>query len=111
MQNYNLPAVNRGNTSTPVSFILPTNELYDLTGAVARIQVRRHANHELVQEYSSEGENPTLNIEQPHTITLPASLVTLPNGTYKWDLMITFADERVKTYIGGDWVVNAVITE
>ncbi len=107
MQNYNLPTVNHGNTFGGVNFTLPTDPLYDLTGATIKIQVRKNFNHEIVKEYAA---GTGLTITLPHTIEFAPHIVTLPAAVYKWDLKIVFADGRAKTYIGGEWTVNAVIT-
>ncbi|MEI6750019.1 MAG: hypothetical protein WCM93_12740 [Bacteroidota bacterium] len=108
MQNYNLPSVNHGNTFEGVDFILPTDSHYDLTNATAKIQLRNSPVNALVKEFVTPN---TLLITLPHKITLPTQIIDFPAATYKYDLQITFADGRVKTYIGGEWIINPVITQ
>jgi len=105
MQNYNLPAVNRNNTFDGVVFVLPTNAVYDLTGAVIKLHVKIKPEQPIIKQFSD------FNITLPHTIEFPAQVIKIPAGTYLWDLKIVFADGREKTYIGGNWIINPVITE
>jgi hypothetical protein len=107
MQNYNLPTVNFDNTFEGVVFTLPTDAKYDLTLAVVKLQVRVASGTVLVKEFSSPA---ALLITLPHTITFPPTSIEIPAGEYKWDLKIWFADGREKTYIGGTWKINSVIT-
>lgn len=107
MQNYNLPAVNFDNTFEGVEFILPSNAIYDLTHAVVKLQVRQNPSTQLIHEFST----PThLLITLPYTITFLPQLISIPAGVYKWDLKIFFQNGREKTYIGGTWTINPVIT-
>ncbi len=107
MQNYNLPAVNFDNTFPGVLFVLPTSELYDLTHAYCKIQLRSNYGLAVIKEFTSPFG---LLITLPHTITFPEQSIQIAPGTYKWDLKITFSDGREKTYIGGTWTINPVIT-
>lgn len=107
MQNYNLPTVNFDNTFSGVEFTLEAFPAINLAGAVAKIQVRRSAGLAVAQEFISPA---TLTITQPNKVSIPAQIITIPAGNYKWDLKIKFADNTEKTYIGGDWIINSVIT-
>lgn len=107
MQNYNLPSVNRGNTFGGVEFQLPAGQQFDLEGAAVKIQVRKTTNATVVKELASPAD---ITIIPPSVIRLNEHLVDIPSGVYKWDMKITFSDTREKTYIGGDWVINPVIT-
>jgi hypothetical protein len=107
MQNYNLPSANRNNTFEGVEFVLPAGDQFNLTGASAKLQVRRNPSTNLVADYKSPT---TLLLTPPYTITLPPHIVTIPEGSYVWDLKIWFADGREKTYIGGKWDIKPVIT-
>lgn len=107
MQNYNLPTVNFDNTFEGVEFTLPTDARYDLTNAVVKLQVRANPGTALIKEFAS----PTgLLITLPHTIIFREHSVAIAAGTYKWDLKIWFQDGREKTFIGGTWQINPVIT-
>jgi hypothetical protein len=108
MNNYDLPSVNQGNTFEGVDFILPTDSHYELDNAIAKIHIRNSPVNALVKEFISPN---TLIITLPHKITLPTQIIDIPAGTYKYDLQITFSDGRVKTFIGGSWVINPVITQ
>lgn len=108
IQTYNLPDCNSGNTFAGVTFILPTDEKYDLTDATVKIQIRKGSDSSVIKEFKSPT---TLLVELPHTIIFPEQLITIGAGTYFWDLKIVFADGRQKTYIGGQWKINPVITQ
>ena len=107
MQNYNLPTVNYDNTFEGVEFTLPSDERYDLTGALVKIQIRVRPGAPIIKEFASPAG---LLITLPHTIIFPQQSIEIPAGYYMWDLKIWFQDGREKTYIGGTWKINAVIT-
>lgn len=108
MQNYNLPSVNQGNTFGGVEFQLPDEPQFNLLGASIKIQVRKTSSAAVVEEFINPGQ---ITIVLPATIRLNARVINIPGGVYKWDMKITFQDTREKTYIGGEWVINNVITE
>ena len=107
MQNYNLPDVNVDNTFEGVEFVLPADEKFNLTNAFVKLQVRKSPNAPVIKQFTSPSG---LVISLPYTITLPQQLISVPEGSYQWDLKITFADGREKTYVGGNWRINPVIT-
>jgi len=107
MQNYNLPSTNHGNTFDGVEFTLPTGDLFNLGGADVKVQVRKLPGDTVLKEFVAPED---IEITAPDKIRLLPHIVSIPVGRYKWDMKITFADLREKTYIGGEWVINAVIT-
>jgi hypothetical protein len=108
VQNCNLPDLNYDNTFPGIQFVLPENELYDLAYATAKIQFRKSVGSAV--EFEFKPGNGSLIIEQPYTITIPEQIVPLKPGIYLWDLKIRFQDQREKTYVGGKWTINPVIT-
>lgn len=108
MQNYDLPDCYSHNTFEGVEFTLPTDDIYNLDYASAKIQVKALVGGPVLHEFKQG--NGTLVIQLPHTITLPQQQVKLAPGTYLWDLKIIFSDQRQKTYIGGKWTIKPVIT-
>lgn len=107
MQNYNLPDVNFDNTFEGVEFVLPADEKFNLINASVKLQVRKSPNAPVIKQFVSPSG---LVIALPNTITLPQQIISIPEGGYQWDLKITFADGREKTYVGGNWKINPVIT-
>ena len=107
MQNYNLPSVNYDNTFKGVKFVLPNDIRYDLTGATVKIYVRKTVDSPVIFKFEVPGG---IEVTLPYTITLKPTVVDIAPGLYKWDLKIVFANQVEKTYIGGNWLINPVIT-
>jgi hypothetical protein len=108
MQNCNLPPLNHDNTFEGIQFVLPENALFDLSYATAKMQFRKSVGAPVDLEFRP-GMG-TMVIEQPYTITIPPQKIELKPGIYLWDLKIRFQDGREKTYVGGKWIINPVIT-
>lgn len=108
MQIYNLPECATDNTFEGVQFVFPEEEIYNLTLANAKIQVRAAVGTPILKEFKiSDG---SLLIQGTNVISIPPQLIKLKSGTYSWDLKIIFLDQREKTFIGGKWVITPVIT-
>lgn len=104
IQNYNLVSVNYGNTFQGVRFNLPQQLTYSLTGAIVTMQVRTSPEGAAVATYILP------HIDQYSFQLLPFVVKIKPN-TYEYDILISFADGREKTYIGGTWTINPVISK
>ena len=99
--NYNLETVLYGNTFLGVRFQTPITQ--PLTGSVATMQVRTAENSPAVATY-------TLAHIDEFTISLEPFVVKIKAGTYYYDVLISFPDGRQKTWVGGTWTIEPVIT-
>lgn len=108
VQEYNIPRHNTKTTFSGVIFNLPAQLNYDLTGASARIDFIKKGTKPVALRLKTS--NNTLEISLQYSIVIPETYITLQPGVYKWDLKITFSDGRIKTYIGGEWIIDDVIT-
>jgi len=97
-------------TFSGVRFTLPTNVLYDLTGASIRINFVKNPNNSTVSLVMSN-INSKIDIVEPYSFDIVEQKITLRPDTYYWDCKITFSDGRIKNYIGGQWVICDIITE
>ncbi len=117
MQNYDLPDANTGNTFNGAVFtfadieLIPEPEFFQgQPFDTAELSVSPGFGLEPVLQLSSERESLRIETGRVSSITITPFLVALPPGLYHWDLKITFADGRIKTYIGGKWRINPIIT-
>jgi len=101
--NYNLQTVLYGNTFLGVRFQLPAEPSYSLIGATATMQVRKTAKSAALATYE-------LTHIDEFTIELSPLVVEIADGTYLYDVLIVFADGRRKTWVGGSWIIEPVIT-
>ena len=101
--NYNLQSVLYGNTFLGVRFQLPSEPSYSLIGATATMQVRKTADSPALATYE------LIHINE-FTISLEPFVVKLKAGTYYYDVLISFLDGREKTWVGGSWIIEPVIT-
>ena len=99
--NYNLETVLYGNTFLGVRFQTPITQ--PLTGAIATMQVRLAPESPAVATY-------TLAHIDNFTISLEPFVVKIKAGTYYYDVLISFPDGRSKTWVGGSWTIEPVIT-
>ena len=103
MQNYNLKPVNSGNTYKGAKFTLPSEQTYSLTGATILMQVRDEFDTPVVATF-------TLTKLSEYQFSIPPQVINIKAGTYNYDILIIFADGRKKTYIGGEWTIEPVVT-
>lgn len=78
----------------------------DLTNAVVKMQVRFQIDSPSVIDFSTEDN--TIVIKEPATngnISLPEQIVSIPVGTYQYDIKVIFPTGRVKTYFRGIWPI------
>lgn len=110
IQNYNLPTQNSLNTFNGVNFTLPTGDSFDLTGSFIKIDfvTPSTSTKPLLTMTTLNGK---ITINSLYEFSIAEQKILLPKGTYYWDCKIRFADGREKTYIGGNWIIEDVITE
>jgi len=101
--NYNLQSVLYGNTFLGVRFQLPAEPSYILAGSTATMQLRKSENSPAVATF-------TLAHIDEFTLELSPFVVNIKAGTYYYDVLISFLDGREKTWVGGSWIIEPVIT-
>jgi len=101
--NYNLQTVLYGNDFLGVRFQLPIEPSYSLIGAIAKMQVRKSESSPAVATF-------TLAHMDEFTLELSPFIVNIKAGTYYYDVLISFLDGREKTWVGGSWIIEPVIT-
>lgn len=102
--NYDLTTVLYGNTFKGVRFNLPEEAGYSLTDAIVTMQVRTSPEAAAVATY-------VLPHIGEYSFEIQPFVVKIKPGTYEYDILISFADGREKTWIGGTWVIEPVITK
>ena len=101
--NYNLQSAIYGNTFKGVRFQLPSDPSYSLIGATATMQIRKSEDSPAIATY-------TLTHIDEFTVELSPFVVKVKAGTYYYDVLISLADQREKTWVGGTWEIQPVIT-
>ena len=109
---YDIAAEQGTDYSVTFTYRDSSNALVNLTGATARMQVRRFV----------ESQNPFLTILSGSGITLggaagtvalaisAASLSAVPSGAYKYDIEIVTSSSVVVKLISGDFLLSAEVT-
>lgn len=108
IQNYDFEDAIHGNTYEGVVFTLPEGEKFLLDGASIYMQVRKKTGGNLIAEFSTQ--NNKMEILSDYSFSFKSQVIDLVADTYYYDILIVFADGRCETYIGGKWVIQAVIT-
>jgi len=103
-----LPECHQFDTFEGIQFVFETDPLNDLAYSNPKIQVRRASGLPVVKEFKT-GDG-SMVIEQPYTIIIPEQIVSIPPGTYLWDLRVRFMDQRTITIFKGKWIIHPVIT-
>lgn len=83
----------------------------DLTGASIAMHVRlfpKAAETEL--ELSTAGGEIVITDADAGEFSIPARVVTLPEGTLHYDIELTLASGEVKTWIAGTWPIVSDVT-
>lgn len=102
--NYNLKSVTYGNTFLGVRFNLPSQSNCSLTGAIVTMQLRLSPDSAAVATY-------VLPHIGEYSFQILPFVVKLKPATYYYDILISFADGREKTWIGGTWIIEPAITK
>lgn len=103
MQNYDIKPVQYGNTFKGLKIHLPQEPNYSLIGAEAKIQLRTTPDSPAVATF-------ILTHIGEWDLQFDPQVIKVKPNTYFWDCLISFADGREKTYIGGTWPIAPVIT-
>ena len=110
MENYKIKPVNAGNTFPGVRINLPNRDNFSLLGAKIIMQVRQKPGQTLITTLSNAEGNGKIAIVGEYSFEIVPHTVTMKPDTYMYDILIIFADGRRKTYVGGSWTINKVIT-
>ena len=84
----------------------------DLTGYTVKAQVRHKASDEEIIITMDE-DNGNLFIMSPATdgkIKFDADTSSIPKGKYEWDLVLTEAGGRTRTFLKGTFLVESGVT-
>ena len=107
---YNFPNHIKGDTMQEVVFTITVNDNpLDLTGAEINMDMRLSTDiRTLAKRFTSTGGDPTIEITNAAggIFKVIEQIVDVPAGTYNYDIEITLADETVKTYIAGTWIIT-----
>jgi hypothetical protein len=112
---YNFPKLKKGNTlKETIMTLLDANDApIDCEDASILVQVRKSPSDPVVLEWSTEDETITISGDDNNVVTLlemgPEYTDIVP-GIYKYDILVTFADETVETIIEGTLQVTDVIS-
>lgn len=110
MKNFDLPTINSRNTFNRLMFTLPSRSSYLLTGATIVMQIRSDYGTKAVANYSSDKTDGHIHIINANSFEIEPHTVLLPPDIYSYDIVIIFADGRKKTYIGGTWMIDRIIS-
>lgn len=91
--------------------ILLNGEPVDLTGASARMQIRRSkGSPTLLMEWSTSDDTITLTEPSEGKFAVVGRVIDLPAGSVVWDIELTLASGRVLTVAGGSWEILGDVT-
>jgi hypothetical protein len=108
IQNYDFANATHGNTYDQVTFNLPPESVFNLTGSKIYMQVRKMPTQTVAAEFSTE--NDKMETVGLYTFRLKSQVITITPDSYLYDILIVFADGRRETYVGGKWTIGPVIT-
>jgi hypothetical protein len=91
--------------------ILSNDVAVDLTGSTIVIQVRESASSSTALLTLSTTESTITITGTSHNQVTLNKVVTIPAGTYTYDMNVTFPSGVVKTYIWGTFIVQEDITK
>ena len=80
----------------------------DLTDALIIMQLRKMPNAPLIKEWKSPAG---LLVTLPNKIIFPEQKITIPPGTFHYDLKIIYPNLLPRIPIGGKWTITDVITK
>lgn len=110
---YDIPAYKAGDTWKGIAGITITRNgsAIDLTGAVAKMQVKYQIDAPVVAEFSSIDNTILFVAPTSGILDIPSQIVDVPPATYIYDLKITLATGEVKTWLEGKWPITSHITK
>lgn len=109
---YNIPNHRRGDTWDGISSIsLSANGVpLNLSGAEIAMQFRQSVDSPVAFEFTTSNNKILITNPLEGTFTIPPMIIDVPFQTYYYDLQITFASGRKKTYMEGYWKIIPDIT-
>jgi hypothetical protein len=111
---YNFPKHITGDTWDGISSItiLSQGSAINLTNCEVTVQIRSWENlaSPVVFEFSTVNNNLLILLPELGVINIPAQVVDIPVGLYKYDLKVKFPSGIIKTYLKGDWEIIPSIT-
>jgi len=108
-ETYNFPDHIKGDTIEAIQFTVTVNgSALDLTDAAIRMDVRTQTGA-LLHTYQI-GTGFTVTNAAGGIFEFDEQIVDLTPGTNHYDIEFTLADETVKTYIAGTWVITQDVT-
>ena len=108
IQYYDFEDAKYGNSYDAVTFNLPEEAVFSLTGAKIYMQLRKRPGENVAAEFSTENDKMAINGE--YSFQFLAQTIEIVADTYYYDILIVFLDGRRETYIGGKWTIHPTIT-
>lgn len=84
---------------------------FDITDAKIEINFKTQVNSKTSFFWSTVDNSITITDGVNGNIILNSKIIDVAAGTYQYDLQITFADGRVRTYFNGKMIILQDVTE
>lgn len=114
MATYNFNDHKKGDTFPGVTFTVTVNASpLNLTNATIKMAVKtsKTAGTTAVKLFTSTSNNFTILDATEGIFKFNSQIISIPAGTYFYDIQIVLADGTVKTYIEGTWKILQDITD
>jgi len=113
MLSYTIPPALRGDTWPGITSItIQTSGVpVSLSAASIKMQLREDIDSPVALELSTS--NGLIVVTNPvgGTFQIPPQIISIPFGTYNYDIQVTFPTGIVTTYITGTWQITPDITQ
>ena len=102
----------KGDTFRAVPFQININDVAgDLTDSIIRMQLRKECGGLVYLSFTSEDdEGITITDASAGEFEINQQVIDIEAGTYVYDIEIKFADDTVKTWISGEFLITSDIT-
>jgi len=102
----------KGDTFSAVPFqINKDSSALDLTDSIIRMQLRKECGGIVYLSLTSEDDDGiTITDAAAGEFEINQQLIDIEAGTYVYDIEIKFADDTVKTWISGEFLITCDIT-
>lgn len=110
---YNIPDQYRNDTFDGLVFSLKNSideTPIDLTGASIKVQFRHNTSRNFVIKELNIGTGITILDAAGGRLAFDTFIVDWQASNYVYDIEVTFADGRIKTYVKGSWKIIQDIT-
>jgi hypothetical protein len=113
MLSYTIPAHLRGDTWNGIDSVTITlsGVPVNITDSTIRMQLREDIDSPVALELSTNNGHIVISDGANGVFQIPPTLITIPFGTYKYDIQVTFSNGINKTFITGTWQITPDITE